>query len=362
MNRTLYAHWLDPEYLGWRAESVFYLQRRQEKIESLLKMHAVLGNRVLLSDVQLTDSRAILSLFNDISFRRFLEAFPDFLSLRSPPANAFKAVKSANLAAILSGLGKAHGDHWVSSTFRDAKIVKSISEKFKSSSYEQDAAAICKACLRDEKDPFLRGLLYGVHHFCAFPQQVTPCSESGSSFDVVLHEAEALLSREGISPNKVQAALRYINDHAKPGQLHKRTPAVLALHEAGLQDPANRVVYFNIIQAWNIGVSNTLRADRDEAPAFEIVDPLPLLFGQFREATLETNVTVADQELLETVLTSRWHPSQLTWELIRRIRGNEKCRASISEYQYKLTTAETVGKEFVSLNRSDSCSVNRGAA
>jgi hypothetical protein len=317
-----------------------------------LTCRAVLGNTIRLSDVQLTDCRSVLSLFNDVNFRRFLETFPDFLSLRSRVATKFEKVKSPALAAILSGLERARGDDWVSSTFKNVEMVKDVAKQFESSSYEQDAADVCKKRLQEEKDDLVKGLLYGVHHFCGFPQQVTPCTDSGSSFDVVLDKAEALLTRESMSPDKVQATLQYIKKHGKSGERHKRTPAVLKLHDAGLKNPANRVVYFNIIQAWNIGVSNTLHADRDEAPAFEIVDPLPLMFGEFREATLEANATLGDHEFLQEVYASNWHPAQLTWEVIRRIRKDEKCRACISNYQYKLGAGEPIREEFRSLTEA----------
>jgi hypothetical protein len=347
-NRTLYAHWLDPEYLTWRARSIFDMRQRQQKIETLLKMHAVIGDCIRLSDVQLTDSLAILTLFNNPDFRQFVDAFPDFFSLRSRPATEFDKIGSEQLATVLNGLGRALGQGWFSSTFENVEVVRDIAKKFASVTNEEDAIRACNSLLRNLPQERVSGLLYGVRHFCSVPDRVTSCKDSGSFYDTVLAEAENRLIREGASTDLIKSTLRFVEKYPDK-ERHRRTPAIIALHEAGLGNAANRVAYFNIIQAWNIGVSNTLQAHRDEAPAFDIVDPLPLYFGQFREATLETNITLADQEVLEGVSTTNWHPAQLTWETIRRIRGDETCRTQIAAYQQKLTTGNVVDKEFRSL-------------
>jgi hypothetical protein len=347
MNRALYAHWLDPEYLTWRAAQVFNMQHRLEKIESLLKMHAVLGDCLRLSDVQLTDSLAILSLFSGEQFRQFVEAYPDFLSLKGHPSHGFANLKSEKLAVIFKGLERARDLGWFSSTFPDATLVREIERQFRSVIDEEHAVQKCNSLLKASPDKLVSGLLYGLRHFSTFSNQVSVSKDSDSSFNKVLEQAEDCLIRQGSSPAKVQATLQFIEEHTHPGQRRKRTPAVLALHEAGLNNPSNRVVYFNIVQAWNIGVSNTLRASRDEAPAFEMVDPLPLYFGEFREAVLEMpTLTLADHEIMREVSMSDWHPAQLSWETIRRIRSEERCRAAIAAYQQKLVSGNDVDKEF----------------
>src|SRR4051812_22176270 len=85
--RTIYAHWLDPDYLGRIIVPEYCHPTRILQFQTMLKMHAMLGDCVLLSDIQLVESRSLLLCFADPHFRNFIaDRFNEsFLQLRPRP-------------------------------------------------------------------------------------------------------------------------------------------------------------------------------------------------------------------------------------------------------------------------------------
>lgn len=74
----VYAHWLDPEFVD-------ALNRKAGMLERSLKVHALLGDTLVLSDIQLIDSPLIYRLFAKDDFRQFLRDFPAFMQVVAQP-------------------------------------------------------------------------------------------------------------------------------------------------------------------------------------------------------------------------------------------------------------------------------------
>ncbi len=75
-NCVSHPHWLDGCY-------VRSLTNGLAPVERSLKLHALLGDTLVLSDVQLIDSPIVSRLFSDHQFRAFLARNPNFLELVS---------------------------------------------------------------------------------------------------------------------------------------------------------------------------------------------------------------------------------------------------------------------------------------
>lgn len=88
----LYAHWLDGEWIKVaKAITVEGYGKTLESIaEAALKLLALLGSRVAISDVQLTDSPVVLNLFSDPDFLSYLAIDQSFLTLVASPRRAFR--------------------------------------------------------------------------------------------------------------------------------------------------------------------------------------------------------------------------------------------------------------------------------
>src|ERR1700759_681614 len=117
----LYAHWLDPDYCGKHVVPSAPIVEQQTRFNALLKMHALAGDCIHVSDVQLIESRVLLLNFHDPGFRRFLKKHPDFLRLIAQPTDDLGA-KSERLARICSGLARISrfGDTYIPNTFESA--------------------------------------------------------------------------------------------------------------------------------------------------------------------------------------------------------------------------------------------------
>ncbi|XUM02683.1 hypothetical protein ACQ86F_03680 [Streptomyces venezuelae ATCC 10712] len=107
----IYAHWLDGEHLrvsGWEPQDT--------SLAVMLKIQALLGHTVVLSDVQLIDSHAVQALFETEDFRSFVRGCPSFLRCTTAaPAG------SDPFALVTTGLHRALEPGWLSSSFDTAE-------------------------------------------------------------------------------------------------------------------------------------------------------------------------------------------------------------------------------------------------
>jgi len=78
IERHIYAHWLDPDYLGKHVLPNDQLHERRRQFDAFLKMHAIAGDCMHISDVQLIESRVLLLSFADSGFRLFIDKHRNF--------------------------------------------------------------------------------------------------------------------------------------------------------------------------------------------------------------------------------------------------------------------------------------------
>jgi len=170
----LYAQWLDGAYFnlashkaGVGQENLLY------STASVLKLHALLGTRIVLSDIQLIDSPVVLHLFYDESFRDFLKTHPGFFELIAYPENIQRPTR---YSITTGGLRRALVPGWISSAFPNPDATREFSQRL----LDSDELDVEKQ-LRDRNSPFnivrdkwperaafLEGMLRGLAHFSSY--------------------------------------------------------------------------------------------------------------------------------------------------------------------------------------------------
>lgn len=345
--RTVYAHWLDPEYTSFRWPDPV-VKRRLRYIFEVLKLRAIMGDAIYVSDVQITDSRALLELFCDKEFVRCMKARPDFLRLVAIETDDLGA-SDQRLKIIESSLVRTLGPTWRSSTFRDAEVPKDIArhvQKQRPADAEAFADALEKftpsAKLPDADKRFLGGMIEALKYFATATSQVSPAKPPGSSntpriyYDDVLKKAEADPKLTPHFRRSVRSTLKFMGKAGRRNT-HRRAPVVSALEEAGLDNIMNYMHLSHVIQAWNLAVAGTVQAGGQDVPRFWRAVPIPALQGSIGEVTVPgVNATIVDQDVLEG-LSHHWHPADISWAQIALVRRN--CAAAIEAFQLDQTAA-----------------------
>lgn len=350
---TIYAHWLDGEYCHPRSAAPSVLRKRRRNIEGILKLRALFGDRISLSDVQLTDSRIVLELFQDPQFQTFVYREPTFLRLVAAPHEAFGHPSIPTLPCILSGLGRSLNSGWQSSAFSTSWIPRELAKRFKKVKDTDEAVALLEptgaltqlqTTIIDKDDRELcGGLLNALRHFLqeGIVETYAP-KEPAKTYYAVLEESLSRLETAiPGSGDRRQASLpvKSVLQFLKPLSNHwGRTAAIQQLDLSQLPD---RRHYSYIVQAWNLGVASTVKPTDQSALALPNAFPLPLLFGNLVGWTAPFSVGIDDTELFERIGKERigWHPAEVSWATIMEVR--KKCDHQIAEYQ---TASDPAGK------------------
>ncbi|MDE3165586.1 MAG: hypothetical protein KGN36_07265 [Acidobacteriota bacterium] len=334
---TYFLHWLDPEYLNPRTGSSSDLKRRHREFLGLLKMHALLGNRLDLLDVHSIDSPAILDLFADTDFLSFLETAKDFLRLRASPdvAAAGSRLDDSELSLAKVPLHRRQQPDWVSCTFDSRNIHNRLFEILApvKKSIEAEALFNSDSRWRDLRtsvsgDQGLRtlGLLNAMEHFFSNPNCTAEATPRRPSYFDVLSEMIDRFQKKHPVRVSLEGTRRFAKRRFRgEGQLHKRSPLVMHCEAAGLSGET-RQHYMNAIQCWGIGASQSIRSKYDEHYLLRDVEPLVAYFSEPQRVTLNPmtvrwSFSGADVEPLSSFLPVSCHPSDLAWNTIARVRG-----------------------------------------
>lgn len=170
----LYAHWLDGEWL--KIAHPITVEGSSGTLADIaeggLKLHALFGTRIGISDIQLTDSEATLKAFADPEFRDYLKIDPNFITLISSPP---RGVTDTDLARATSGLYRACSQpHWRTSL---PSVREEVIKRFGDAILSSEEVLPAECLLDSTKGPgsviqncpehreTLEGILHGVHFF-----------------------------------------------------------------------------------------------------------------------------------------------------------------------------------------------------
>ncbi|MFF8810539.1 hypothetical protein [Streptomyces omiyaensis] len=280
----IYAHWLDGEHLrvsGW--------DPRDTSPAVMLKIQALLGHTVVLSDVQLIDSHAIQALFETEDFRSFVRGCPSFLRCTTAaPAG------STPFDLVTTGLHRALEPGWLSSSFDTAEPLVRLSETVLERGEANPGPLFARGTAlgaRYEEGGAVRRRLEAVawtlHHFSR--EAGVPLGTSAvtrpCSYRDVLEEVAELPGLPGHDYAPVERTLAYLDEHVEPSDRHRRSVLLARLDQT---DPPHRTAMWNTAtQAWNAAVQRTLGTDGASPRSLPEAADIGLYLGRPTDALFE---------------------------------------------------------------------------
>jgi hypothetical protein len=338
----LYAHWLDGE---WQKIAYPILvegpySRLQQVAEGALKLHALFGTHIVISDVQLTDSLVVVRLFANPEFRDYLRSDPQFLTLVAHPT---PGISNRKLAIATRGMARAFPKGWRTSLnvapqlpALSVEVIKRLAETILNPG-TLDTAYCFRIRSRGpgkviadhpEHKELLEGMLRGICHFArearrAGPVDVPAASVPDRSYADFIRDA---LSNAKLPPEEwgaLESIWRSICEKWVPDESKRfrRSDLLTALED---KEP-NRIkwppefdrLWNTVVHAWNSNVSDTVGAGRNS------ISPLPHAVVPFRGEIsdvagpfVERGELVMSRDIRRYPILSL-NPSTLSWKTVR---------------------------------------------
>lgn len=332
----LYAHWLDGEW-SKIAYPVAVTGRYSLQCiaERTLKLHALFGTRIAISDIQLTDSPAIALLFANPDFRKYLSHDSGFLTLVSHTREA----AHSRFALATSGLHRAsEGKHWATSfpgisnevirSFAESVLsLDSTSVAYKLSHPNCAPRQIIKKTPIQEHQEILEGILEGIRHFTR--KNGGPSERAREIPRSYMEFLEETLGAPGLpihdydEINKIRSSVIELvgEEHLKA-----RSSLIRVMEtkepDRKLWNPKWHRIWNTVVHTWNSNVARTVGARESIAPLPDAVIP-------FRGAITDVTspFTSNDGEVSSTRLGLlpglSFDPDSLTWANILEIVSRE---------------------------------------
>ncbi len=333
----VYAHWLDGELFHQRAACIGPIETRKRRVEGVLKLQCLFGNRISLGDVQLTDSRMMLELFQDKDFCTFIRKEPSAIRLVAAPHSKVSA-DSEQLACVLSGLAASLKKGWRTSSFTSEEIPQEVVKRLlKERSLDAARALVAKGGelratpVKDPDDKRLyAGLMNGLEHFLGYGQFKPHVPRKRATYYETLQKAHSKPKAD--NGDRMHEDLGAIL-HSIEKNVPEKVRGCRSNFINTLKLPRDVKHYTYVLQAWNLAVARSVKPTQQSAYGLPQAEPLPLVFGSLAGTTAEAPVTVdvADKELFEYAEHLSWNPAQMSWSDVYKVRS--ACESSIDAYQ-----------------------------
>ena len=306
----LYAHWLDGEWqkIAYPVAVAHRYISLQRVAEGWLKLHALFGTRIALSDVQLTDSPFLLKLFADPEFRDYLKHDRSFLTLIAYPRKYFDGTKE-RLGRATRGLDRAHGSGWktslpnitVDEIRKFSEPILSLSERPNMVKWLKDRSTGPGRVMADlpHHREMLEGMLHAISHFIRETggKSETPSQAEPRSYTDFMMEALNSQGLQGDEYHALEQVWSEIGKWVPDESLRMKRSTLIEAMEAKQPDrnkwpPEWHRVWNTVVHAWNENVSMTVGAQRSS------ISELPEAIIPFR-GTISDIVTPASGKLLK---------------------------------------------------------------
>ena len=280
-----YIQWLDGAYLELASGKPFIVKPSLLRTTvSLLKLHALFGANIYLSDAQVNDSHVVLHLFSSPSFRNFLKSQESFLHQSVPPYRVGKETDPFSLATV--SLRRSLENDWISSTFDDPEISKTMARVILEDGTKNSGVIDLERQINDkdsgyrkavrqwpEHERLLEGMLHGVAYF-ATPGKTSVSKYNGEPQNQwnMLHEAiDALNKREVLKEGevvnekeeRVERTIEFIIKSIKDERKRQYQSDVFAALRKEF-DPRSfdyRIIGETVHHAWNAAVQRSIGTD-----------------------------------------------------------------------------------------------------
>jgi hypothetical protein len=329
----LYAHWLDGEWqkiaYPVAVEGRAPYHTLQGVAEGALKLHALFGTRIAISDVQLTDGVVMVKLFANREFRDFLRNDPGFLTLVAQPR---QGCSNMRLAIATRGIERAFHPEWTTSLPGvGVDVIRRFGDSLLSLD-KLDTAYIVRDRSKGpghviasfpEQEELLEGILYGICHFLkttggptdapvSLPRAYPEFIEDTLNCPALPHADAAALK------SVWESIKRWVPDESK----RRGRSALLSAMEA--EEPNRNkwphewhTIWNTAVHAWNANVCDTVGARRAS------IAPLPGAVVPYRgEISDVAGPFVSEGGLLRARTIRKYpvlslNPSTLSWLSVR---------------------------------------------
>jgi len=330
-----YAEWLDGEYV--LLNQVIQGYTHSSVMQRAIKLHALFGSTIVLSDVQMLDSKTpIPTLFLDRSFRTFLNKKQNFLALVADPA---RGAKDLRFAIAMKGIERLTDQANKPEDSYEMAVTQLGEPVFAPGSFDADrylspkhrgkghVARVIRRFSKYRRE--LTGLLYAVDYFSsgARPQDTTmPSVGPPGRYDTLLLAArnnQNLVSET--QAKRIDEILRIQQDEIPESQ-HGRRAAIRKVLGTGqwqLENWADEKLrlYLDVVHAWNCTINQTIAPEA--GTLYEAGDDLPL--SRFERSVTDKIGLFRARPMPSTGLSDRirrflsWDPLHADWKLIDKI-------------------------------------------
>ncbi|MFF2364117.1 hypothetical protein ACFVU0_15605 [Streptomyces sp. NPDC058122] len=334
----IYAHWLDGEHLRlseWNPQD--------QSLVVMLKIQALLGHTVVLSDIQLIDSPVVQALFESDDFRSFARGCPEFLrcTTGAPPG-------STPFTLVTTGLRRTLEPGWLSSSFDTAEPLVRLSEEILERGETNPGPLFARGSVlgtRYEEDSAIRQRLQAVawtlHHFsreAGVPLGTSTVTRPSSYCDVLEEVAELPgLPSHDYAP--VARTLSYLDEHLGASDRHRR--ALLTAHLDATNPPHRTAIGNTATQAWNAAVQRTLGTDGASPRSLPEAADVGLYLGCPTDALFEPSTPPSASPAGHGLASSHLAAvGALSWQDIAKIHLDDSVTRLRNDYQRALRAAD----------------------
>ncbi len=352
-----YLEWLDGEFLELESGNPctvtpYLLQRTISQV----KLHALFGGEIDLSDPQVNDSHVILHLFSQQPFRDFLGKNPTFLRQVIPP---YKIDKNDQFSLATTSLRRALEDGWVSGTFKDVKLHQNMARLILEEGAKSSGILDIEKILNDEKtgyrqivnqltdlkqEKLLEGMLHSFTYFMTQDKTI-PSDYTGEPQNqyVILKETLSKIPEENKEHKElIGTLLDEFNGIDEKDRQYLSSALSLFRKKYKTQGYYYRVITETLFHAWNTAVQRTIKPDGGSLGHLTS-DSVPI--GIYFEDITDTLIPFTSKdkfnlfkELREKTLNiTHMNPARLTWYDISNI--VDDTRGTAKKYQASLLSS-----------------------
>ena len=315
----VYAHWLDPEFVDALGRDVSMLERS-------LKVHALRGDTLILSDIQLIDSPIVYRLFARDDFRQFLRDFPGFMQVVAQPSQG-----DGRYSIVSRSLERATRKGWIPSGVRIPGLISDLSSLILETGWvdpdiwhTQNGKRLLATA--DEHTNDLRGIVHCLDHFANGGSNVVvraPAASASETFYGVLVELRNRVDLRPEHRHQIEGTLDWIDKNIEEENRLFRSAVLTGMGGAALTRQ-QKMIWNTVSQAWNSAVETTIDPDAGSTGHLPYSPPI----GVYRHTPYNGLLAIdtpADRTTLavpfgQDRLTSvSWDPLTMSWTTLREI-------------------------------------------
>ena len=352
-----YPQWLDGAFIKLACElpNISRLPLLKQT-EGLIKLHALFGTELIISDIQLIDSPVLMKLFTNESYINFLNNNKRFMTLVARPE---KIVSSESFSIASSGFQRASKTGWISSTFEDPESTKAMAN-----AVLDEGEIDLEKQLKDRKSafnkivnkwpdrkPLLEGMLRGVSHFSSRENAISELSSPDvktTNLYEVLYETLQIKDLPNEAIRQIKRTIKWIDDNIEGEDERGRQSIIfnkldIAFPQKMKHDQYN-ILKGTVHHAWSAAVEKTLKPDGDSLGylyngSIQVGEYLAKPTDTLLPITKEKGGLVIDSFRRHIpVLFMDWDPTGLPWNEICRITTETRLSAQI--FQNALLSGE----------------------